>query len=121
MEKHVALVAVINIVFGAIGILVGLFLFVVLVFGGLASGEPEAMAITSVLGTTLCGFFLILSVPEVIGGVGLLRRRNWARILVLIISVLDLINIPVGTVIGVYSLWVLLNDRTPELFKNTGA
>ncbi len=119
MEKHVTLIAIINIVFGTIGILVGVFLFVVLIFGGLISGDSEAVAITGIVGTTLCGFFLLFSVPEVIGGIGLLKRRGWARILVLIISILDLINIPIGTAIGVYAIWVLLNEKTAQLFTNT--
>lgn len=119
MEKHVTLVAIINIVFGTIGLLVGFFLFVVLILGGLISGDSEAAAITGIVGTTLCGFFMILSIPEFIGGIGLLKRKGWARILVLIISILDLINIPIGTMIGIYSIWVLLNDKTPQLFTNT--
>ena len=119
MDKHVTLVAIIYIVFGAIGILIGLFLLVVIIFGGLISGDPEAMTITGIVGTTLCGFFLLLSVPKVIGGIGLLKRRGWAKILVLIISILDLANIPIGTAIGIYTIWVLLNDKTARLFKNT--
>ena len=119
MEKHVTLVAIIYIVFGAIGILIGLFLLVVIIFGGLISGDPEAMTITGIVGTALCGFFLLLSVPEVIGGIGLLKRRGWAKILVLIIGILDLANIPIGTAIGIYTIWVLLNDKTARLFKNT--
>lgn len=119
MEKHVTLVAVINIVFGAIGVLVGLFLFVVIVCGGLISGDPHAMTVTGIVGTTLCGFFLLISVPEVIGGIGLLKRRGWARILVLIIGILDLVNIPIGTAIGIYTIWVLLNEKTSQLFTNT--
>ena len=119
MEKHVTLVAIIYIVFGAIGILIGLFLLVVIIFGGLISGDPEAMTITGIVGTTLCGFFLLLSVPKVIGGIGLLKRRGWAKILVLIISILDLANIPIGTAIGIYTIWVLLNEKTAQLFTNT--
>jgi hypothetical protein len=119
MEKHVTLVAIINIVFGAIGILIGLFLLVVIICGGLISGDSEAITITGIVGTTLCGFFLLLSVPEVIGGIGLLKRRGWAKILVLIISILDLANIPIGTAIGIYAIWVLLNEKTARLFTNT--
>ena len=119
MEKHVTLVAIIYIVFGAIGILIGLFLLVVIIFGGLISGDPEAMTITGIVGTTLCGFFLLLSAPKVIGGIGLLKRRGWAKILVLIICILDLANIPIGTAIGIYTIWVLLNEKTAQLFTNT--
>jgi hypothetical protein len=117
MEKHVTLVAVINIAFGFLGIFLGIILFVILVGAGIISQDPEALTITSIVGIAV-GFFLILtSIPEVIGGFGLLKRRPWARVLVLIIAVLDLFMIPIGTIIGIYELWVLLNEDTAKLFK----
>jgi hypothetical protein len=117
MEKHVTLVAVINIAFGFLGIFLGIILFVILVGAGIISQDPEALTITSIVGIAV-GFFLILtSIPEVIGGFGLLKRRPWARVLVLIIAVLDLFMIPIGTIIGIYELWVLLNEDTVKLFR----
>ena len=117
MEKHVTLVAVLNIAFGFLGIFLGIFVFVVLVGAGIISQDPEALTITSIVGIAV-GFFLILtSIPEVIGGFGLLKRRPWARVLVLIIAVLDLFMIPIGTIIGIYELWVLLNEDTAKLFR----
>ena len=117
MEKHVTLVAVLNIAFGFLGIFLGIFVFIVLVGAGIISQDPEALTITSIVGIAV-GFFLILtSIPEVIGGFGLLKRRPWARVLVLIIAVLDLFMIPIGTIIGIYELWVLLNEDTAKLFK----
>ena len=41
-------------------------------------------------------------------GWGLLQREPWARILSLIMGFLALLNIPFGTALGVYTLWVLL-------------
>ena len=116
MEKHVTLVAAIYIGFGALGILIGMIVFVAVVGGGLISGDPQAMAITSTVGTVIGGFFIVLSVPEIIGGLGLLKRKSWARILVLILAATDLIFIPIGTAIGVYSIWVLLHDESVRLF-----
>lgn len=117
MEKHITLVAAINIGFGFLGIFIGLVVFTAVVGGGLLSGDPEALAITSVVGIAVASFFLIISVPEVIGGFGLLNKKQWARILILIIACLDLICVPIGTIIGIYELWVLLQDETAQLFK----
>ena len=116
MEKHVTAVAVLNIAFGALGILIAIVVFVAVVGGGLISGDAEAMAITAIVGTVVASFLIILSIPEIIGGFGLLKRRPGARILVLIIAFLDLINIPFGTIIGIYTIWVLLKDETAQLF-----
>lgn len=117
MEKHVTLVAAIYIGFGALCILIGMSVFVAAVGGGILSGDPQAMALTSTVGTTIAGFFIVLSVPEIIGSLGLLKRKSWARILVLILAATDLIFIPIGTAIGVYSIWVLLHDETVRLFS----
>jgi hypothetical protein len=116
MEKHVTAVAVLNIAFGALGILVAIIVFLAVVGGGLISRDAEAMAITAVVGTIVASFLIVLSIPEIIGGFGLLKRRSWARILVLVIAFLDLLNIPFGTVIGIYTIWVLLNEETVQLF-----
>jgi hypothetical protein len=117
MEKHLTLVAAINIGFGFLGICIACIVFIAVIGGGLLSGDPDALAITSVVGTVVACFFFITSVPEVIGGFGLLKRKSWARILVLIIAVLDLLFIPIGTIIGIYELWVLLSDETVKLFE----
>ena len=116
MEKHVTVVAAIHIGFGALGILIALAVLVAVVGAGIISGDPEAKAITSFVGPTISFFIVLISVPYIIGGIGLLRRRSWARILVLIVSILDLIDIPIGTIAGVYSIWVLVKDETLQLF-----
>lgn len=117
MERHLTFVAVINIAFGFLGIFLGLVLFVVLIAAGFISGDPEAMTITTIVGVALACFLILTSIPEIIGGFGLLKRKPWARVLVLIIAVLDLMFIPIGTLIGVYELWVLLQEDTAKLFK----
>lgn len=52
-----------------------------------------------------------------VAGWGLLQRESWARVLTLIVAFLALFNIPLGTALGIYSLWVLLpaeSDREYE-------
>jgi len=120
MEKHVTFVAVINIAFGFLSIFLGLVLFVVLVGAGVISGDPEAMTITTIVGIAIACFLVLTAIPETIGGFGLLKRRPWARVLVLIIAVLDLLFIPIGTLIGIYELWVLLSEDTVKLFQAAG-
>jgi tRNA A-37 threonylcarbamoyl transferase component Bud32 len=116
MEKHITIVAVLSIVFGTIGVLVGTFLFVVISGGGLISQDPTAMNITGIVATGVGGFFMLISVPDIIAGIGLLKRRSWARILAFALAILDLMQIPIGTAIGIYVIWVLMNDETIKLF-----
>jgi hypothetical protein len=129
METHVKVVAVLNIIFGGLGLLGAA--VVLLVFGGAAGLvrsqpgiEPEAGLAAGIVGLVGGAIFLVvlvLSLPCLLGGIGLLRRREWARILVIVLSALNLLNIPIGTVIGAYSLWVLLARETQPLFAKPSA
>jgi hypothetical protein len=116
MEKHITVVGAIHIALGTLGLLGAVIVFVAVVGGGLISGDKTAITITGIVGTAIAFFILLPSLPEIIGGIGLLYHKQWARFLVMVLSVLDLFNVPVGTVLGGYSLWVLVQDETAELF-----
>ena len=51
---------------------------------------------------------LIKAAAGFAAGWGLLQREPWARVVTLIVAFLALFNIPFGTALGIYSLWVLL-------------
>jgi hypothetical protein len=116
MEKHITVVAVLWLALGGFGLLIALIAFVAIVGGGALSGDMEAIAITGTVGTAIAGLLVVLSVPAVIAGIGLLKKAEWARILTLVLAFLNLINIPFGTALGIYSIWVLLNAQATPLF-----
>jgi hypothetical protein len=116
MEKHVLVVGAINIGFSLMLIFAAAIVYVAVVGGGWLSGDPEAKRVTLIVGTIIPSFLVILAMPGIIGGIGLIKHRSWARILVLILSVMGLLNIPIGTAVGIYSLWALLKQETAELF-----
>ena len=118
MKGHLTVVAALSIGFGALGVFIALIVFVAVVGGGVLSGDPEAMSITAIVGTSVAGFLILISVPDIIAGIGLLKRKSWARILALILACLDLILIPIGTIIGAYCIWVLVHDDTVKLFES---
>ena len=119
MDKHVTLVATLNIGFGVLGVMIGCIVFVVLIFAGIVSGDPQAMKVTTIVGVSVGTFLFFVSVPSIIGGIGLLKRCSWARLLILIIAALNLLNIPIGTAVAVYTIWVMLQDETVKMFSNT--
>jgi len=59
---------------------------------------------------------VVLGLPGILAGYGLLKRRSWARGLAVALGVLNLFNVPLGTVIGAYTLFVLLQDDAAEAF-----
>jgi len=116
MEKHVTVLGALYIAFNILGIMAAFIVFTVIVGGGLLSGDSEAIVITSIVGTVIAFFLSITSLPGIVGGFGLLKRKYWAKILVTILGCINLIHIPFGTVLGIYTLWVLLNKETEKEF-----
>lgn len=124
MEQHVKILAVLNIVIGGLGVLAAI--IVLLIFGGAAAaalfgnhGSSDAAigaSLVAIIGACVALFLLILSLPSVIAGMGLLKFRPWARLLTLVLSALHLLNIPIGTALGIYGFWVLLRPETEQLF-----
>ncbi len=67
---------------------------------------------------TALGFLvLIKSLLGFAAGWGLLQREPWARILALVLGFISLINIPLGTALGVYTIWVLLSPQADEEYS----
>lgn len=121
-ETHTNVVAWLHIILSVLGLLAVAFVMLVFVGIGLllaATEGSEAMGILAVIGTLIGTFLFLVSVPGLVGGIGLLKRQNWARILVLILSVLQLFNVPFGTAVGIYSLWALTRAETMALFGET--
>ncbi len=54
------------------------------------------------------GALVLSGVVGLIAGWGLLERRSWARVLLIVLAFLSLLHPPLGTALGIYTLWVLL-------------
>ncbi|HEX6384039.1 MAG TPA: hypothetical protein VF177_05155 [Anaerolineae bacterium] len=119
LEQHVTLLGWFYIVLHLIGVFVAAIVFVAVTGGGLLSGDAEAIAITSIVGTAVAGFLLLLSAPGIVAGIGLLKRKSWARILALILGILNLLNFPFGTALGIYTIWVLMQEDAAAYFMST--
>jgi len=119
MKKHVTVVAAIQIGFAILGLLVAVVLFFVMNFAkGQVGGDETAEMVLGFLSVSLPVLFGFLSTLGLVGGIGLLAYKPWARYLVIVVNALGCLNIPIGTLKGVYSLWVLLQDDTVKLFEN---
>jgi hypothetical protein len=79
-------------------------------------GGAFAAGVTAALFTTLAIIAIVWGSAHVIVGVPLRRRRPWARIIALMLGSVDLLLLPYGTALGVYALYVLLNEKGKALF-----
>ena len=128
MASHIKIIAILHIVFGSLTVLAGLVLL--LIFGGLASvvsgtarGDDAALALPIIggIGSIICIVLVVMGLPGILAGIGLLQLRSWGRILGIIVSALDLLSVPFGTALGIYGLWALLSREGELLFLNPPA
>jgi hypothetical protein len=63
------------------------------------------------------GSLLIIGAGGVLVGWGLTRRERWARTAAIVLGVLSLFHPPLGTALGVYTLWVLLGDDAAAQYE----
>ncbi len=130
MEKHISLAGTLNIVYGSLTLLGAGVLFVLggwfgrffeaLMRDGFIRPHDvplEVLDIVPVILFLVGIVLLVLAAAEIIGAIGVLNKKEWARILLLVTSFFMLVRIPLGTILGVYSAWVLLNDETIKLFR----
>jgi hypothetical protein len=123
MQQHVKVLAILHIVLGGLGVLAAL--VVMAVFGGLAGLAHLSDGDGGIVGGTVLGLIgagvtiivLLISLPGLIAGVGLLTFQPWARILAIVISAIELPAFPFHTALGVYGLWVLLSNEGTALFR----
>ena len=119
MKQHVSFVGALHVGFGILGLLGALTVFIIFNFAqGFVEAEPMAEEIISFLGGTISILIMFFASLGIIGGIGLFSYKPWARILVMIVSAINCLNIPIGTAKGVYSIWVLMQKETMDLFEH---
>lgn len=119
MKEHVTILAALHIAHSIIGLLIGMIVLFILSGAGVISCDPDAIAVTSAIAILAASVIFIFSIPGLIGGIGLLKHRPWARILTLVVGCLKLLDIPIGTALGIYTIWVLTQKDTVSLFEKT--
>jgi hypothetical protein len=116
LQQHVTILGWLYLVGHATFLLIGGFVFLVLVGVAPITGEPEPMWMLGLVGTAVGVLMAALALPGLLAGYGLLTRKPWARALALVVGILSLVNFPLGTVIGAYTLWALTQPAAAEYF-----
>jgi hypothetical protein len=123
MEQHVKILAILHIVLSILGLVAAL--IVMAVFGGIAgiihlsdtSGDAVVgSTVMGLIGGIVVIVLLVISLPGLIAGIGLLSFQPWARILMIILCAIELPGFPFHTALGAYGLWVLLSNQGAALF-----
>ena len=116
MEKHINTVAALQIGLSIFNLLIAFLIFTVLKLVGGFVDDANGATILSLIADVLAIVFIIISVPGILAGMGLYKRKEWARILTLVLSIVEIFSFPFGTAIGIYSIWALIQPETVAEF-----
>ena len=109
MRDHIKVLGWLHVLGGVVMLLLGFFFGSLFGVAGL-SAECRDAVILGGIGAAFAIFVGVLGLPSLVCGWGLLTYRRWARVLGIVLSILHVPNVPLGTLLGGYGLWVLLND-----------
>lgn len=122
VNQHKKVLGIIYIITASLSILlmlgVNMFLSTLFEFIIDKANEEDAATVLSLVSTFVriitFSITLFVSIPSIIAGIGLLNQQRWALIMALILGCLKLLSFPIGTAIGVYSIWVYTESNRVE-------
>jgi hypothetical protein len=125
MTRHVDLLGILYLTWGALSLVVGISVLILALGASaiIASAAQSGHTAGFAARVTALTFFLLGAGGVAWGavhawsGYAMRRHRSWARLVSLLLAVLNLFFLPFGTALGVYTLWVLLTEQGRRLFE----
>jgi hypothetical protein len=117
MRDHLKILGWLYTASGAVVLLLALVFATMFGAVGVLAGSASEGAVLGGIGLVVAIFIAALAIPSLICGWGLLNYKPWARTLGIILSVFQLASFPMGTMLGGYGLWVLLNDDSRRMLE----
>ena len=127
VQEHVRLLGILWIAYSVLHVLGAAFMLVIVrafLSGAfhIPNGPPPEFFLLARPIVSFIGWLLVAkAVAGFIAGWGLLQREQWARILALVVGFLALLHPPLGTALGIYTLWVLLPAQSDTDYKTLAA
>jgi len=121
VSRHIQILAVLWLASSALNLIGGVVMFVL---GGTLFGRIRGLEMPFAVSGFLHGLFFALGILVLLkalagfaAGWGLLERQPWARTLTLVLGFVSLLNVPLGTALGIYTIWVLLAPQADEEYR----
>src|SRR3954463_16434924 len=124
LDTHKKILGIVYIISASFSLLIAVFIraFIALVFDfAMEEGDMEPRVrdfIMSIISIVPAIIIVFSTIPTLIAGIGLLSRATWAPIFSLIVGCLKLLAFPIGTIIGIYSIWIFAEDQRIKRLAN---
>lgn len=120
VSAHLTLLAILWLAMSAFRLFPGLILLAIFRPGNQFL-PPEVPPFVHGLVQMIGLMFLGAAALGVVTAWGLLQRQPWARMLAIVFACFSLFDIPFGTALGVYTLWVLLPAESEREYHGAAA
>lgn len=103
-----------------------LMLLMLVLFGAIFSidppgGEPgPPIAFFGVFFAIMFIVQMVFNAPSFVAAYALLKRKPWARIAGIVAAAMSAMNVPLGTLAAVYSLWFFCGDQWKSVYPENG-
>jgi hypothetical protein len=121
MTPHLHLLGILQVVWGAIGLLLGVSTLLLaggaVAIGVSSAGREIPAGVTAAAFAVCAAALLIFGLINAWAGAAIRRRQASGRLAALGLAVPNLFVLPFGTALGIYAMWVLLHDETRRMFQ----
>ncbi len=118
---HVRLLGILWIAISAFRLIPGLVLTSMFQYGFPFPGAEHMPPFVPGLLHTVGSAMIVGAVLGIGVGIGLLQRLPWARLAAMVLGGINLLDMPLGTALGIYTLWVLLPAESEQQYHQIAA
>ncbi len=113
-ERHRTTMGALQLVLGLMNVIAALIVWFVLGSVVAIAQEPDATRVLGTIAILVGSLLFLLAVPPLVAGFGLMSRARWARTAAMVSSFLNMLAIPFGTGVSLFTLWALFTDEASE-------
>lgn len=121
VAANIRVLAILWIARGVLWIIPAIFMMSLSHFQFPSDVPSEAQSFLHPLFSALGWLFMLGGVAAFGAAWGLMERSSWARVYTIVLGAITLIEVPLGTALGIYTLWVLLPEKSEEEYRELSA
>ncbi len=118
VASHVSVLSVLYFLIAGIFLFFAILMYVFMNATGLPFLGMQSFSLSHTAAIVLASFFSFLTLISVAGAIGMLRWKEWGRKITMALGGILVFAIPIGTVVGIYTLWVLTHENAKYYFSN---
>lgn len=114
-QDHNKVIGIMHLIWGGFnGLVMLIFAPIFFIIGAAGASDPSApsglAAIFGIFGLIMFSLALVLGLPPILAGYGMLKRKRWAKVWGIIAACVESLSFPFGTALCVYTLWFLFGE-----------